>query len=176
MYIWYCYVDSGLTSTAPDKLIGMELMHAFPSIACMQRVVFLNCCVMYLWSIDISILASVLSALEDFNDWMNLGLNLGIKQPTLNRIDKQERGDINDCKREMLSAWLRWKDNVQEVGLPSWKRLLDAMAACPGADKVAIATIVGSTPWNRWHWACVRSYSYTLSSSCAIMLAWMWIP
>ena len=39
--------------------------------------------------------------------WHNLGLQLGLYEPTLVEIDKKYRGDPMGCFRECMSAWLR---------------------------------------------------------------------
>ena len=90
--------------------------------------------------IDNEDLVNILGKLKDFNEWELLGLELGIKQATLNRIKNDERGNINTCKRLMLVEWLRWADNVDtiEFGRPSWKRLVDALGKVDKklADKI----------------------------------------
>ena len=65
-------------------------------------------------------LAQVKRFLKNVNDWQSLGLELGLLYPTLKRIKKEQREDINDCMMEMLAAWLQQQDNVSQVGAPSW--------------------------------------------------------
>ena len=38
------------------------------------------------------------------NDWKDVGLELGIQKHVLDRIDRDCRGLINDCKREMFDC------------------------------------------------------------------------
>ena len=57
-------------------------------------------------------LCDVLAVIRDLNDWKDLGLQLGLLYSTLKKIDLEERGIINSCKIEMLSAWLQQQDNV----------------------------------------------------------------
>ena len=65
--------------------------------------------------------------LKNLNDWQSLGLALGLFYPTLKRIKKEQRGDINDCMMEMLSAWFQQQDDVVKKGIPSWKSLKTAL-------------------------------------------------
>ena len=94
-------------------------------------------------------LLSILRALKHFVDWEELGLELGLLQTTLDEILQEQKGKIRACKRAMLTAWLQWKDNVQQKGLPSWKRLLKALRQI---NPALAAKIKRSAPWQRWYW------------------------
>ena len=59
--------------------------------------------------------------------WKPLGLALGLLYPTLKRIETEQRGDIQNCKMEMVAAWLQRQDNVSKKGIPSWKVLRAAL-------------------------------------------------
>ena len=65
--------------------------------------------------------------LKNLVDWQSLGLALGLLYPTLKMIAKEQRGDIEECKMEMLAAWLQQKDNVPQKGDPSWSVLQGAL-------------------------------------------------
>ena len=52
--------------------------------------------------------------------WYNLGLQLGVRPETLDRI-RARFNDPRDQLREMLKIWLTTSDN------PSWKTLTDAL-------------------------------------------------
>ena len=95
---------------------------------------------------EIDSLVSVLDALTDLNDWRNLGLRLGIKEPTLDRIDNEVKG-ISNQKREMLSLWFKWADNVTKpkFGKPSWDRLITAVGQ---VDLQLAEEIKEDAPWN----------------------------
>ena len=69
----------------------------------------------------------MLAVIRDLNDWKDLGLQLGLLYSTLKRIDLEQRGIINSCKIEMLSAWLQQQDNVSQKGVPSWSVLKAAL-------------------------------------------------
>ena len=51
------------------------------------------------------------------NDWKDVGLELGVEKHVLDRIYKECLGQINDCKREMFSYWL--KNDLQK----SWGKV-----------------------------------------------------
>ena len=59
--------------------------------------------------------------LESVVDWLNLGLALGLLYPTLETIEKEQRGEVKQCKTKMLASWLRQQD------VPSWAMLRRAL-------------------------------------------------
>uniref|UniRef100_A0A1X7TPX7 Death domain-containing protein n=2 Tax=Amphimedon queenslandica TaxID=400682 RepID=A0A1X7TPX7_AMPQE len=71
-------------------------------------------------TLEIDDLDDVFEKLDDLNEWKKLGLKLGLKYPTLERIEKDKRV-IDDCKMEMLACWLKKQDKVKS---PSWKQLI----------------------------------------------------
>ena len=84
-------------------------------------------------------LCDVLAVIRDLSDWKDLGLQLGLLYSTLKMIDLEQRGFINSCKIEMLSAWLRQQDNVSQKGVPSWSVLraaLQSMGEHETADRI----------------------------------------
>uniref|UniRef100_A0A1X7SZU7 Death domain-containing protein n=1 Tax=Amphimedon queenslandica TaxID=400682 RepID=A0A1X7SZU7_AMPQE len=58
--------------------------------------------------------------------WHDLGLQLGLYQPTLEDIN-EDNGDSKKCFRQCMSAWLKGKDKVREKGGPSWSSLATAL-------------------------------------------------
>ena len=75
-------------------------------------------------SLDISDLDDVLESVKDVVDWMDLGLKLGILYPTMRKIEEEQRGRVERCKREMMAAWLQGEDNAKEQ---TWSTLMDAL-------------------------------------------------
>ena len=69
----------------------------------------------------------MLEVLNDHNDWMTLGLKLGLHYPTLERISEEQRGNISQCKLQMIVAWLHQKESVSQKGVPSWSMLRAAL-------------------------------------------------
>ena len=81
----------------------------------------------------------MLGVIRDLNDWKDLGLQLGLLYSTLKRIDLEQRGFINSCRIDMLSAWLQQQDNVSQKGVPSWSVLraaLKSMGEHETADRI----------------------------------------
>ena len=61
-------------------------------------------------------LVDVLEIVESVSDWSKLGMTLGLLyHPTLTDIETYRRGKPEDCKKDMLSAWLQRKDNVGQA-------------------------------------------------------------
>ena len=70
----------------------------------------------------------VLEVVESVSDWKRLGLTLGLLlKPTLTDIETYRRGKPDECKIDMLSAWLEQQDNVPQKGIPSWNVLRVAL-------------------------------------------------
>ena len=94
---------------------------------------------------DDNSLVKLLGFLDKFNNWRGLGLNLGLRNPTLDNI-RDTHSDNGDRKREMLVAWLKWNDNVStpEYGKPSWARLQNALK---GLDDARASSMETEAPW-----------------------------
>ena len=75
----------------------------------------------------ISDLLDVFMTVHNLTDWKLLGLQLGLYYPTLMKIKCDQRDVIDDCKMEMLSAWLQQQDDVSQRGAPSWSALKIAL-------------------------------------------------
>ena len=60
-------------------------------------------------------------AVVRINEWKDVGLELGVEEHVLDRIDIDCRGRTNDCKREMFSYWL--EDDLQA----SWEKVSGAV-------------------------------------------------
>lgn len=61
--------------------------------------------------------------------WQELGLKLGLYQPTLNNIEYNKGRDVEACFRQCLSDWLSKKDNVEDT---TWNTLADALEEIEG--------------------------------------------
>ena len=86
--------------------------------------------------IGIGKLVDVKRALKCVNDWQSLGLELGLLEPTLEAIETDYHGKVGLCKQKMIASWLKQKDNVLEVGSPSWSVLKAALKEM-GENEVA---------------------------------------
>ena len=70
----------------------------------------------------------VLEIVECVSDWKRLGVTLGLLyHPTLTDIETYRREKPEECKKDMLSAWLQTRDNVSVKGVPSWSVLRAAL-------------------------------------------------
>ena len=72
-------------------------------------------------------LFDVLEAVCDLNDWKRLGLALGLHYHTIKHIETDRKEKPDDCKMNMLAAWLKQQDNVSQKGVPSWSVLKTAL-------------------------------------------------
>ena len=68
-----------------------------------------------------------MEVLHDITDWRRLGLQLGLHYPTLTKIKSDLHDQTDDCKMEVLSAWLSLQDSVSQKGVPSWQTLQAAL-------------------------------------------------
>ena len=70
----------------------------------------------------------VLEVVDSVSDWKRLGLTLGLlSKPTLSDIETYRRDKPEDCRIDMLTAWLEQQDNVSQRGVPSWSVLRGAL-------------------------------------------------
>ena len=56
-------------------------------------------------------------------EWYELGLQLGVDDAELEEIEKNNRGDLRACRRNMFRAWLRITPS------PSYQQLVEALMA-----------------------------------------------
>ena len=71
-------------------------------------------------------LDEVLTVLEPVSEkWEELGLALGLKKPTLDKIHADHHGNISKCKLHMLSYWLQWRDDCEATC--NWQSLAGAL-------------------------------------------------
>ena len=89
-------------------------------------------------------LVKLLEFLANFNDWRGLGLKFGLLDTTLDHIEATSGKD--GSKREMLAAWLNWRDNVNtaDYGKPSWARLQNALKKL---NPSLASSMEVDTPW-----------------------------
>ena len=59
--------------------------------------------------------------------WTELGLTLGLSQPTLDVIEADNERDVSRCLNKCLTKWLNRADNVDSVGPPTWDTLANGL-------------------------------------------------
>ena len=83
--------------------------------------------VYFLYIAGIDRLVDVKEALKNVNDWQSLGLQLGLLYPTLEKIENDNKREVEQCKTKVIAAWLKQQDNVTQTGVPSWSMLQTAL-------------------------------------------------
>lgn len=83
----------------------------------------------YLFVIGHDKLGEVFALLRNLNynetTFFELGLQLGLQHPTLDKIRAQH--SIGNCLIECLNAWIEQVDDVKEYGSPSYYTLIVAL-------------------------------------------------
>ena len=94
-------------------------------------------CPCYVLITAVNDMRDVLAVIRDFNNWKELGLQLGLLYPSLTDIETYRQRKPDECRIDMLSAWLQGQDNV---GVPSWNVLraaLQSMGEHETADRIS---------------------------------------
>ena len=63
-------------------------------------------------------LKNVVNAVKDVTNWKDLGLQLDLEESTLALITSQYSVNAKDCRREMLSTWLKFDPKASWESLP----------------------------------------------------------
>ena len=72
-------------------------------------------------------------------EWFNLGVALGLSEPTLSIINHNNPGDARRCLTEMVIHWLQRNDGSQ----PSWQELASALSS-PLINRIEIANTIAT--------------------------------
>ena len=80
-----------------------------------------------------------MSLLSSLIHWERLGLQLGISFPEVKKIEKEERGAVNNCLAAMLYRWMQEGDDVRKVGGATKESLISALQ---GMDEIALAEVI----------------------------------
>ena len=84
-------------------------------------------------------LADILELLKDETaQCYNIGSCLKLKAGLLDKIENETK-DLSTSMRKVISNWLRRNYNVQRFGEPTWKGLVEAVAASNGGNNIALA-------------------------------------
>ena len=63
--------------------------------------------------------------LKDVIDWYTLGIQLEVPVRELKAIEAKYHGDINRCKQETLTVWLKKKHIINPF--KEWKKMVGAL-------------------------------------------------
>ena len=66
-------------------------------------------------------LRNVLNAIREVTEWRLLGDQLNINAAKIRQIEIDNRGQVADCRRELIQYWLQSDQSC------SWERLVDAL-------------------------------------------------
>ena len=72
-------------------------------------------------------LSQLLVLLSPIVNWNLLGIHLGIHHHELQKIDKEERGSVDNCLAAMLQRWIQEKDAVKKYGRATKESLVSAL-------------------------------------------------
>ena len=75
---------------------------------------------------------------EETAQCYNIGACLKLEASLLDKIES-ETPDHSKGLRKVISNWLRKNYNVQRFGEPTWKKLVEAVAASNGGNNIALA-------------------------------------
>ena len=81
--------------------------------------------------------------------WRDIGLELGLSDPQLERIRANNRDDVTDCLTAMLRDWLNRSYNTTRHGEPSWERLSEAVRHRAGGNNPALADLLIQNEFQR---------------------------
>ena len=74
--------------------------------------------------------------------WRDIGLELGITYPQLQKIKTENSNDVTSCLTAMLIDWLNKSYNISRYGEPSWQRLNEAVRQRAGGDNPRVANTI----------------------------------
>ena len=72
-------------------------------------------------------LPQLLAILSPLVNWDILGVHLGIYHHELQKIEKEERGSVDNCLVAMLQRWMQGKDAVKDFGGATKESLVSAL-------------------------------------------------
>ena len=85
------------------------------------------------------LLKQLMSLLEPLVHWDRLGLQLGFSVPEIKKIDKKERGCVNDCLEAILRRWMQEHGDVKKLGREAKEALVSALV---DIEEVALSEVI----------------------------------
>ena len=74
--------------------------------------------------------------------WQSVALALGVRQPQTQTIKTTHKGEAEACMDDAVLVWLRGAHNEKKHGPPTWRKLVQAIAARSGGNNVALARTI----------------------------------
>ena len=71
--------------------------------------------------------------------WQGLATSLGLSPADVREIDLANRGDPSRCLDGVIEKWLAQNYEWQKFGLPTWRKLVSAVADKSGGKNTALA-------------------------------------
>ena len=82
--------------------------------------------------------------------WHSMCLALGLKLSDAETIASTWRDNPKKCMRAMLVEWLKKCYNTQKHGLPTWQKLVGAVANDNGGNDPALAETIANNHQREW--------------------------
>ena len=76
--------------------------------------------------------------------WKEVGLALRLKRNQLDVIEKERRGQMDECLTEVLTLWLNRVYDTEQYGEPSWKLLANAVGHPVGGKDSELSREIAS--------------------------------
>lgn len=83
----------------------------------------------------------------DDTTFFELGLQLGLRYATLNKIRAEHQHSIGNCLIECLNAWIEQVDDVKEKGGPSYYTLIVALR---NIKQIRVADAIDKESMHAW--------------------------
>ena len=80
-----------------------------------------------------------LAVYDVMDRWQGVAHAIGLNPSQVRTIQAQHPGNIEGCLDESLYVWLRRAHNEEKFGPPTWKKLVEAVAARAGGQNRAVS-------------------------------------
>ena len=105
-----------------------------------------GCCVCYLtvtFCVDEDDIHDLMEALiEVLDKWNLIGIALRLKPSKIRSIEATYPGNLSSCLMNMLTDWLNRNYNVTKFGVPSWRKIVHAVASPAAGDSMVLAEAI----------------------------------
>lgn len=77
--------------------------------------------------------------------WKFVAGALGIRPSQIQTIETTHRGNPEECMDDAIIQWLRRSHNETKHGPPTWRKLVQVIAARAGGENVALASTIAKS-------------------------------